>query len=62
MVVKVSLESYNKLWPGWGKEMGLMMNLWGVLKDRSWAGLPGDHVQDTDDFLSVDDKKSIVKT
>jgi hypothetical protein len=42
--------------------MGLMMDLWGVLKDRSWAGLPGDHVQDTDDFLSVDDKKSIVKT
>jgi hypothetical protein len=42
--------------------MGVMVDMWGVLKDRSWAGLPGDQVQDIDDFLSQDDKNAVIKT
>ena len=62
MVLKVSPKQYSELWPGWGEEMGVMMDLWGDLKDRSWDGLPGDYVQDIDDFLSVEDRKSVIKT
>ncbi|KAJ5760455.1 hypothetical protein N7520_007611 [Penicillium odoratum] len=62
MVVKISLDEYSKLWPGWGEEMGLMMDLWGVLKYNSWGGLPGDNVRNIDEFLSAEDKKKVIKT
>lgn len=62
MVVKGPLKQYNELWPGWGEEMGIMMDLWGFLKDRSWAGFPGEEVRDIDDFLTADDKRSVIKT
>ncbi|GIJ90513.1 hypothetical protein Asppvi_009469 [Aspergillus pseudoviridinutans] len=62
MVVKVSLHEYSQLWPGWGEEMGSMMAMWSALRERSWAGLDGDHVLDIDNILSADDRKSVIKT
>lgn len=42
--------------------MGVMMELWDHLKDRSWDGLSGDRVEDINNFLSDEDKKSLVRT
>jgi uncharacterized protein YbjT (DUF2867 family) len=36
--VKIDSASYNALWPGWSEEIGLMMQLWEELGDRSWSG------------------------
>jgi uncharacterized protein YbjT (DUF2867 family) len=36
--IEIPEESYMALWPGWAEEMGLMMQLWEVLGDRSWTG------------------------
>ncbi|KAN0115552.1 NmrA-like family protein-like protein [Hyaloscypha variabilis] len=35
---QISLEEYNRLWPMWGQEMGIMMEFWGEYKDKSWSG------------------------
>jgi hypothetical protein len=62
MVVKISMQQYCQIWPGWGDEMGVMMELWDHLKDRSWDGLSEDRVEDINKFLSDEDKKSLVRT
>lgn len=36
--VEVSLEQYDRILPGWGNEMGIMMQYWAEVKDRSWSG------------------------
>jgi hypothetical protein len=36
--VQCTLEEFNRLWPIWGQEMGLMMEMWGELGSKSWSG------------------------
>ncbi|KAG9239772.1 putative NmrA-like family domain-containing protein 1 [Amylocarpus encephaloides] len=36
--VEVGLEQYDRLFPDWGLEFGVMMEFWGVLGDESWTG------------------------
>jgi hypothetical protein len=36
--VQISLAEYDRLWPVWGQEMGVMMEFWGKFGDRSWSG------------------------
>ena len=39
LYVQISdLEDFDKLWPGWGKEMGDMMAFWAEAGDKSWSG------------------------
>ena len=33
-----SLEEYDAVWPNWGNEMGVMMQLWEEVGDKSWSG------------------------
>ncbi|KAI2919195.1 hypothetical protein CBS147320_8649 [Aspergillus niger] len=35
--VAVSLEHYDKLWPKWGLEVGLMFKYWEVAGEKSWT-------------------------
>jgi hypothetical protein len=41
-LVQISLDDYEMLWPKWGTEMGLMLKLWGVVKDQSWTVATGE--------------------
>ena len=36
--VKVSLDKFDKLWPAWGREMGLMLEFWDEAREKSWSG------------------------
>jgi hypothetical protein len=36
--VQTSLEEFSALWPMWGLEMGLMMKVWGDVREGSWSG------------------------
>jgi NmrA-like family len=36
--IEISLEAYNRLWPMWGQEMGVMNEFWGEFGDKSWSG------------------------
>jgi len=37
--VKVNdLDEYDNVWPNWGREMGIMMSLWGEYGNESWSG------------------------
>jgi hypothetical protein len=36
--VQISLAEYDRLWPMWGQEMGVMMEFWGEFGDKSWSG------------------------
>lgn len=36
--VRVSLEEFDRLWPVWGQEMGIMMKFWDEAKEKSWSG------------------------
>jgi hypothetical protein len=36
--VEITLDQFDSLWPMWGKEMGMMMQMWGDLGDNSWSG------------------------
>jgi len=33
-----NLKEYDGVWPGWGQEMGVMMEFWGAAGDKSWSG------------------------
>ncbi|KAH7370088.1 hypothetical protein BKA65DRAFT_387582 [Rhexocercosporidium sp. MPI-PUGE-AT-0058] len=33
-----SIEEYDKIWPVWGKEIGLMLKFWGIVGKDSWSG------------------------
>jgi len=33
-----SLQEFDGVWPGWGQEVGVMMEFWGVAGDKSWSG------------------------
>jgi hypothetical protein len=35
--VEVKAEAWDKLWPLWGAEMGVMMEFWNDVQDRSWT-------------------------
>ncbi|RDW90936.1 hypothetical protein BP5796_02101 [Coleophoma crateriformis] len=37
LYLQVSLEDYDRLWPKWGKEVGLMIQFWEAAKEKSWA-------------------------
>lgn len=39
--VRTSLEDYNSVWPAWGLEMGVMMQMWDELGERTWTGEDG---------------------
>jgi hypothetical protein len=39
--VKVSLEDFDRMWPMWGMEMGVMLKFWDEAKDKSWSGEEG---------------------
>jgi len=36
--VEISLPEYDRLWPKWGQELGVMMEFWGEYTDKSWSG------------------------
>jgi hypothetical protein len=36
--IQVGLEQYDRLWPQWGKEIGLMLQFWEEYGDKSWTG------------------------
>jgi len=36
--IEVSVADYNRLWPNWGQEIGVMMDFWGEYGDKSWTG------------------------
>lgn len=36
--VRVSLDDFDKMWPVWAREMGLMMAFWDEAKEKSWSG------------------------
>jgi hypothetical protein len=36
--VRVTLEEFDRLWPVWGQEMGVMMEFWDAATERSWSG------------------------
>ncbi|KAI9650251.1 hypothetical protein NHQ30_000264 [Ciborinia camelliae] len=46
LYLQTSLEDYDRLWPKWGKEVALMLQLWEVAKEKSWA---------MNDLLTCDD-------
>lgn len=48
--VSVSLGHYDSLWPKWGREVGLMLQLWDVARERSWVGEDGEKVLTKDDL------------
>jgi len=35
---QVSLEQFDRFWPAWGLEMGVMMAFWDEAKEQSWSG------------------------
>jgi hypothetical protein len=39
--VKVSLEDFDRVWPMWGMEMGIMLKFWDEAKEQSWSGEEG---------------------
>ncbi len=41
LFVTVSLENFEKLWPGWGTELGLMFKFWEEAGEKSWSGEEG---------------------
>jgi hypothetical protein len=36
--VQVSLDDFDKMWPMWGREMGVMLAFWNEARDKSWSG------------------------
>jgi len=36
--IELPLADYNRLWPMWGQEMGVMMEFWGEYGAKSWSG------------------------
>lgn len=36
--VQVSLDDYDNVWPGWGYEVGVMLQFWEEYKENSWSG------------------------
>lgn len=36
--IEVGLDEFDALWPGWGEEFGLMMQMWAELGENSWGG------------------------
>ncbi len=55
--VQISLAEYDRLWPMWGLEMGVMMEFWGEYGDKSWSG---EEVLTKED-LGVDEKLATVE-
>ncbi|KAH0536619.1 hypothetical protein FGG08_006530 [Glutinoglossum americanum] len=39
--VQTSLEDFDRVWPMWGHEMGIMMKFWEEAQDKSWSGEEG---------------------
>lgn len=40
--VKISsLDDFDRVWPMWGREMGVMMAFWDETREKSWSGEDG---------------------
>lgn len=37
LYLQTSLEDYDRLWPKWGKEVGLMFQFWEMAKEKTWV-------------------------
>ena len=48
--VQISFDDYEVLWPKWGTEMGIMLEFWGVVKDRSWSVPTGEPLLEAADL------------
>jgi len=48
--VSVSLEHYDGVWPKWGREVGLMLQFWDVMRERSWESGEGERVLTKEDL------------
>ncbi|KAK3902311.1 hypothetical protein C8A05DRAFT_44249 [Staphylotrichum tortipilum] len=48
--VRVSGEAFRELWPLWGEEMGVMMELWDEFRERSWTDAEGREVLTKEDL------------
>ena len=35
---QISLEDFSDLWPIWGVEIGMMLQMWDELRESSWSG------------------------
>jgi hypothetical protein len=35
--VEISLEDFDRLWPLWGREMGIMLKFWEEAGEKSWS-------------------------
>ncbi|KAF1344378.1 hypothetical protein BDV97DRAFT_52299 [Delphinella strobiligena] len=42
--VSTSLEHYDAVWPKWGREVGLMLQFWDQVRERSWIAGDGEMV------------------
>ena len=51
--VRVSGQDYRDLWPLWGEEIGLMMEAWDELRERSWTSVHEGQVVLTANELGV---------
>ncbi|ROV93615.1 hypothetical protein VMCG_08041 [Cytospora schulzeri] len=48
--VKTDVNTYNALWPGWSEEMGVMMQAWEYLKEKSWTSAHGEEILTKEDL------------
>ena len=62
MVVHVSLEQFDAMWPGWGQAMGAMMKFWEDAKEKSWAAADGSASVPIQKFLSAEATEKLVDT
>jgi hypothetical protein len=48
--IQVSLDHYDILWPKWGREVGIMLQFWEAVREKSWTA---DEPVLTKDDLSI---------
>jgi hypothetical protein len=56
--VEVSSDAWDKLWPLWGAEMGVMMEFWNDAQDKSWSSTEQDVITKTE--LGVKDNELVL--
>jgi len=55
--VEVSPDAWDKLWPLWGAEMGVMMEFWNDAQDKSWSSTEQDVITKTE--LGIKDNELV---
>ena len=55
--VEVSSDAWDKLWPLWGAEMGVMMEFWNDAQDKSWSSTEQDVITKTE--LGIKDNELV---